>query len=86
MNDKIHKSTPTQIAERCAIAPFTTLCGGNFQSPPGAFSKITRLIGEPLTRIAADENVWFDRSGQSFGPVHLEMARQAFSKQISKLG
>ena len=27
-----------------------------------AFVKITRLTGEPLTRIAADENVWFDRS------------------------
>lgn len=86
MNDEIHKSTPTQIAERRALAASTTLCGGSFQSPPGAFSKITRLIGEPLTRIAADENVWLDRSGQSFGPAHLEMARQAFSKKISKLG
>lgn len=27
-----------------------------------AFTKITRLTGEPLTRIAADENAWFDRS------------------------
>jgi hypothetical protein len=86
MNDEIRKSTPAQIAERCALAASCALCGGNFKVYCAAFTKMIRLTGELLTGLLPIKMSGSTGPDQSFGPVHSEVARQSFSEQISKLG